>query len=542
MAVDYLSALNAGSGLNTTQIVDALVEANRAPKAEAINKKVEENNVKISGFGTLKQQFETFKTSMTSLDGEIGLSVASGSSNIETTITDKTKISDFSHSMAVSQLAQNHTLVFANNFSTENASIGQGTLLFEFGSWNRSNSTFAEDTSITNKTLTINSTNNTLTGLRDAINDGGMGLTASIIQTATSAYSLVVKSNSGSGNEMKITATEDSSNAGLSTFGFSTYASSKETIVGQDANLTIDGVSVSRSSNTITDLIDGVQLKINGTVSSAVTVNASYDESNALANMTSFVTSLNTLNTKLSELTNRGLNGEASGALAGDSIARSIQSRIRSMTTTPIEGYSTSSIYLTNFGISTQLDGSIAFDEDEFLTAYRANPEDIAAIFASQVKTDSSSVTAQVTGDDYVAGVYDFALSSGSATISSSAMISSSGNYYTLSGNTAGLTVSTGLSTTTNSIFLGRSLLDTLSTYADTILSSSGTVNSQINSKNDDITDLNQDLADLDTKMVELKDRYVLQFSQMERAVKSLRDTGDYIKNFTDSMRAAREN
>ena len=542
MAVDYLSALNAGSGLNTTQIVDALVEANRAPKAEAINKKVEENNVKISGFGTLKQQFETFKTSMTSLDGEIGLSVASGSSNIETTITDKTKISDFSHSMAVSQLAQNHTLVFANNFSTENASIGQGTLLFEFGSWNRSNSTFAEDTSITNKTLTINSTNNTLTGLRDAINDGGMGLTASIIQTATSAYSLVVKSNSGSGNEMKITATEDSSNAGLSTFGFSTYASSKETIVGQDANLTIDGVTVTRSSNTITDLINGVQLEIKGTVSSAVTVNASYDETNALANMNSFVTSLNTLNTKLSELTNRGLNGEASGALAGDSIARSIQSRIRSMTTTPIEGYSTSSIYLTNFGISTQLDGSIAFDEDEFLTAYRANPEDIAAIFASQVKTDSSSVTAQVTGDDYVAGVYDFALSSGSATISSSAMISSSGNYYTLSGNTAGLTVSTGLSTSTNSIFLGRSLLDTLSTYADTILSSSGTVNSQINSKNDDITDLNQDLADLDTKMVELKDRYVLQFSQMERAVKSLRDTGDYIKNFTDSMRAAREN
>ena len=542
MAVDYLSALNAGSGLNTTQIVDALVEANRAPKAEAINKKVEENNVKISGFGTLKQQFETFKTSMTSLDGEIGLSVASGSSNIQTTITDKTKISDFSHSMAVSQLAQNHTLVFANNFSTENASIGQGTLLFEFGSWNRSNSTFAEDTSITNKTLTINSTNNTLTGLRDAINDGGMGLTASIIQTATSAYSLVVKSNSGSGNEMKITATEDSSNAGLSTFGFSTYASSKETIVGQDANLTIDGVTVTRSSNTITDLINGVQLEIKGTVSSAVTVNASYDETNALANMNSFVTSLNTLNTKLSELTNRGLNGEASGALAGDSIARSIQSRIRSMTTTPIEGYSTSSIYLTNFGISTQLDGSIAFDEDEFLTAYRANPEDIAAIFASQVKTDSSSVTAQVTGDDYVAGVYDFALSSGSATISSSAMISSSGNYYTLSGNTAGLTVSTGLSTSTNSIFLGRSLLDTLSTYADTILSSSGTVNSQINSKNDDITDLNQDLADLDTKMVELKDRYVLQFSQMERAVKSLRDTGDYIKNFTDSMRAAREN
>ena len=542
MAVDYLSALNAGSGLNTTQIVDALVEASRAPKEAAINKKVDENNVKISGFGTLKQQFETFKTSMTSLDGEIGLSIASGSSNIETTITDKTKISDFSHSIAVSQLAQNHTLVFANNFTTENATIGQGTLLFDFGSWNRSNSTFAKDTSITSKTLTINSTNNTLTGLRDTINDAGMGVTASIIQTATSAYSLVVKSNSGSGNEMKITATEDSSNAGLSTFGFSTYSSSKETIIGQDANLTVDGVSVTRSSNTVTDLIDGVQLKLKGTVSSAVTVNASYDETKALANMNSFVTSLNTLNTKIAELTNRGLNGETAGALAGDSVARSIQSRIRSMTTKPIEGYSTESVYLTNYGISTQLDGSISFDEAKFLTAYRSNPTDLAAIFASQVKTDSSSVTAQVSGDDYVAGVYNFALSSGTATISSSSMTASSGKYYTLSGNTAGLTVTTSLSSTTNSIFLGRSLLDTLSSYADTILSSSGAVTTQINSKNDNITELNQDLADLDTKMIELRERYVTQFSSMERVVRNLKDTGDYIKNFTDTMRAAKEN
>ena len=258
--------------------------------------------------------------------------------------------------------------------------------------------------------------------------------------------------------------------------------------------------------------------------------------------MNSFVEALNTLNTKIAGLTNRGLNGENAGALAGDSVTRAIQSRIRSMTTTPIEGYSSESIYLTNYGITTQLDGSISFDEDDFLAAYRSNPSDIAAIFASQVTTDSSSVTAQISGDDYVAGVYEFALSSGTATISSNSMISSSGNYYTLSGDTAGLTVSTSLSTTTNSIFVGRSLLDTLSTYADTILSSSGTVNTQINSKNDDISELNQDLEDLDTKMIELRERYVAQFSSMERVVKNLRDTGDYIKNFTDTMRAAREN
>ena len=77
--------------------------------------------------------------------------------------------------MTVTQPAQ-HTLVFANNFTAENASIGQGTLLFEFGSWNRDNNT-SKDPSITNVTLTIDSTNNTLTGLRDTINDLSMGVT-----------------------------------------------------------------------------------------------------------------------------------------------------------------------------------------------------------------------------------------------------------------------------------------------------------------------------------------------------------------------------
>ena len=76
-------------------------------------------------------------------------------------------------------------------------------------------------------------------------------------------------------------------------------------------------------------MIDGVQLELKGTVSSATTVEASYDEATALANMNSFVESLNTLNTKIAELTNRGLNGENAGALAGDSYkSYSIQNKV----------------------------------------------------------------------------------------------------------------------------------------------------------------------------------------------------------------------
>ena len=51
MAVDYISMLNAGSGLNTTQIVDALVDAERVPREEKIQAQLEEANVSISGLG-----------------------------------------------------------------------------------------------------------------------------------------------------------------------------------------------------------------------------------------------------------------------------------------------------------------------------------------------------------------------------------------------------------------------------------------------------------------------------------------------------------
>ena len=61
MATDYLSALNVGSGLNVTQIVDSLVDAERAPQANLITSAKEKKNTEISALGTAKQYFQTFE-------------------------------------------------------------------------------------------------------------------------------------------------------------------------------------------------------------------------------------------------------------------------------------------------------------------------------------------------------------------------------------------------------------------------------------------------------------------------------------------------
>ena len=102
MAVDYLSALNVGSGLNTTEIIDALVEAERAPKASEINSAKEKRTVEISSLGQIKQGFETFDTALAPVEKITGLSVASSGSGVEVKISDAKLATNFSHSMEVS--------------------------------------------------------------------------------------------------------------------------------------------------------------------------------------------------------------------------------------------------------------------------------------------------------------------------------------------------------------------------------------------------------------------------------------------------------
>ena len=105
MSTDYLSALNAGSGLNVTQIVDALVDAERVPKQKQIDQKKETATVKISALGALKNELSVFQTNANTLDGQIGLALSSSTSNVALSRTDSSLASEFSHTINVSSIA-----------------------------------------------------------------------------------------------------------------------------------------------------------------------------------------------------------------------------------------------------------------------------------------------------------------------------------------------------------------------------------------------------------------------------------------------------
>ena len=182
MSTDYLSALNAGSGLNVTQIVDALVDAERVPKQKQIDEAKETATVKISALGSLKNELSVFQTNANALDGQIGLSLSSSTSNVALSRTDSSLASEFSHTINVTSIATAQVLNFNNGglgFSSSTADIGVDELSLRFGSWSGSSFTTNSDYSSAT-TLNFAAGSRSLTDVRDAINNAEIGVTAKI--------------------------------------------------------------------------------------------------------------------------------------------------------------------------------------------------------------------------------------------------------------------------------------------------------------------------------------------------------------------------
>ena len=134
MAVDYLSTLNAGSGLNTTEIIDALVNAERAPQENQISKQREQRTVQISSLGQVKQGFESLDTGLAPADGLTGLVASRTGTALDIEIDDAATARAFSHSLTIDNIAAAQTLVFGGH-PGETAAVGTGSLTLSFGTW-----------------------------------------------------------------------------------------------------------------------------------------------------------------------------------------------------------------------------------------------------------------------------------------------------------------------------------------------------------------------------------------------------------------------
>ena len=540
MAVDYLSTLNAGSGLNTTEIIDALVNAERAPQENQISKQRDQRTVQISSLGQVKQGFESLDTGLAPADGVTGLAASRTGTALDIEINDAATARAFSHSVTIDKIAAAHTLVF-DGYSAETATVGTGSLTLSFGTW-AANGTFSANTDRTDLTVKVTSDNNSLAGLRDAINAASDDISATILKTGSSSYALVVKSREGAAHAMRISATEDTGAAGLANFAYTSVDNNVQTVAAADASLELDGTTVTRETNEITDLLDGMKLTLKSTTSTASLVTANYDTATASAAMTQILDGINVLSGILKEMGQRGSNGNEGGPLAGDPLIRSLQRQLASYTTTAIPGFQDKPVYLTDFGAKTERDGTITLDSAAFKKAFEADPESFAAITNSQIVSSSGLVTTSVIGGPPKAGVYSFDIADdGSATINKEAMSLSGSTYSINTGDAAGLRLTKIGNGADASIFVGKSLIESLSDFTKEVLASNGGLDLKIDRYNDDLAGYESDLSALDDRIDALRARHVKQFAAMESAVASLKETGESLDNMMEAWKASQQ-
>lgn len=256
-----------------------------------------------------------------------------------------------------------------------------------------SGATFTQVSTQSTGTVTIDSTNNSLQGIRDAINKANVGVTASIISdgSSTPAHLVLTSSKTGVTSSMKITVA--AGNSALSdVLAYDPAGTQKltQSSAAQSTLLTVNGIAVTSNNLTATDAIQGTTLNITKIGSSTVTV--ARDTASVTNAVGSFVKAYNDLNKTIAGLTSYDATTKQAGQLLGDATTRQIQSQIRAMASSSLAGLSGSLTNLTQIGISFAKDGSMTLDNTKLQTAVTSNFSDIAGLFSSMGTTSDSLI------------------------------------------------------------------------------------------------------------------------------------------------------
>lgn len=418
-----ISSAGVGSNLDVSSIINQLMSVEQLPLV-ALAKKEASYQAKLTAVGTLKGALSSFQTATRALADP------SKFQSMRTTAADATIVSATGNSTAVpgtyslevTKLAQAQKLATAGQ-ANSNTTIGNGTLTFDFGTIGNVppgtfNSTTGQYTGASftssgsgTKTVTIDATNNSLSGIRDAINTAKIGVTATIVNDGgTSPYRLVLTENStGKASSMKISVAGDAALSSLLAHDPSNDAGQalKETMTAQNAEFTVDGIAVSKSSNSVSDVIPGVTLNLLKTnTGSATTITVATDTSTVMGNVGSFVKAYNDVTQTLKDLSAYNATTKQAAVLNGDASVRNIQAQIRNLLNTTISGGAGAFTDLSQIGVTIQKDGKMAVDNTKLQTAMDSSFKDVAALFSAVGKSSDSLVSYSGSTSNTKSGAY----------------------------------------------------------------------------------------------------------------------------------------
>jgi len=503
------------SGLDTQALIEAYMSIERRP--------IERSQARISTYQSQKNIIGEINSKLNSLSNKaydlkkntFDLKKVSISDESYLTATADKTATDGNYSVIIKELATR------NSFGTTNADITDiDTLTVGSG-------TFTINHDGTDYDITT-SGQVTLEQLRDEINDLDASFNAAIVNTsgdsANPAYVLTITSDD-SGTENALTITNNLV-GGDKTLVFN------ENVVDKDALVNINGIDISRSSNSFSDAITGVTLNLKkADLNETIEIEVNTDNSAMKEDINEFVTEYNSLVEYLNEQS-----GE-SGSFFGDSTVRNLKNKMREIVGRSIPGLSSVNDDYTNLaqvGIKVESDGKLSFDEGAFDDALEDNFDEVKNLFEVSYKADSTNIslsykTPTNPAGDFVVDVTSMDDGSGNVV----GTITYNGEVYTAVGKGQSLSGPAGSSIEGMSFYikdtgtfnisvsggLGDSLEGAIDLYTD---SSNGILTMKDNRLESNISTLNRDIEDMQVKLSIKEARLIEKFSRMESALSQL--------------------
>lgn len=390
------TASSSANTLDVNALVTQLMAVERQPITK-LNTKTTNYQAKISALGLIKSNVASFQAAVQALGSTSSSSfLAFKATTSDTTIFSASASSTAAagtYSLAVTALAQSQNLVAAGKVSSTTA-ISNGvatTVTFDLGTIGNvppgtlTGGVYTGANFTSNGTvippITIDATNNTLQGIRDAINAANMGVTATIVNDGSATpYRLTLTSNAtGVSNSLKITTTggDGTINAllGYDPGGLPAAQNLNQTVAAQNANFTVNGIPISKTSNTVTDAIQGVTLTLSKLTTTPATLTVTRDTTAVNDKVTGFVKAYNDLYSALKNSTAY----KSKSALEGDATLRSFMTQLRSIASAAVSGGTLTQFYQA--GLSFKADGTLQLDSAALSSAMGTNFNDVANLF-----------------------------------------------------------------------------------------------------------------------------------------------------------------
>lgn len=423
-----ITATGISSGLDVESLVTQLVAAEVGGPARRLDSKEASYLSKVTALGSLKSAVASFQSNLAGISAPATYQSKSASSTDSETvsITASSGARPANFTMTVSSLAAAQSMALSGDaFSSTSSVVGTGVLSITDGSKTTA--------------ITINSGNNSLAGLADAINDSGAEATADIVNDGTGYRLLVTASKTGTANALTITVTGDSDANNTDASGLSRFASSNlsQTVAAANASFTLNGLAMNSSTNLVTDAVDNVSLNLKKLTAagSSVNVGIANDTSAIKTSLDGFIKGYNDLNKTLSELSAYNPASGAGSVLTGDATIRTLQSNLRSLMNSETENYFGAQKSLADLGVTTSAkDGSLSLDSAQLSSVIETNPLDVANVLASVARSSGSTLEFESSSSKTKEGIYAVSLTPATSASLTSSAITISGNNLDFSG------------------------------------------------------------------------------------------------------------